>query len=140
MVIPEKIERKLSDHMWKRPSQAGLEDAFVELRVQADDPFCEFFRKFRGPFSSTNVAYELLDVTAQDESIVTNTRVVRQQFGFQERYLVVSSMIGHSVLVYDSETGGVYDVDFEGGDKLLADGKLASRWQSWWKFADEYFS
>lgn len=140
MTIPEGIEQKLGDQVWKRSSQTGLEDAFLELIVPRSDPFCEFYCKFWGPFRSSGVGHELLDVIEQDESIVTNTRIARRDLGFDNRYLVISSLSGLSILVYDVLSGYVYDVDLEGGDKLLADGQLRPRWQSWWEFTSDYLS
>lgn len=140
MAIPDTIERKLSDRVWKRSTQSGLEDAFTELGVPISDPFYEFYSKFFGPFRSKKFRFELLDLIDQEESIIVNTRVVREDFGFPSQYVVLTSIAGLSVLIYDIKTGCVFDVDFEGGDKLLIDGNLSSRWQSWWEFTNEYLS
>lgn len=139
MAIPDGIERELIDQVWKRAAQTGLNAAFLELGVSVSDPLREFYSRFWGPFRSEVNGYELLDVIEQDESIVTNTRVLRQEFQFPDRYLAISAMSGHSVLIYDKLSGGVFDVDFEDGDRLLLEGKLLPRWQSWWQFAEEYF-
>lgn len=140
MAIPTKIEHKLSDQVWKRSNNSVLGNAFHELGVHPSDPFGEFYTSFQGPFRSSKISYELLDIIDQEESIVGNTRVVREKFEFPPRYIVLTSLNGLAVLVYDLKTGGVFNVDFEGGDKLLIEGQLAPRWPSWWEFAVEYFS
>lgn len=140
MAIPMKIEHKLSDQVWKRSNRSVLGNAFHELGVPPSDPFREFYASFQGPFRSGNSSYELLDIIDQEESIIANTRIVREEFEFPPRYVVLTSMNGLAALVYDLETGGVFDVDFEGSDKLLVEGQLAPRWPSWWEFAVEYFS
>lgn len=140
MAIPVKVKQKLSDQVWKRSNQSGLGNGFLELGIPSSDPFREFYSSFQGPFRSDKSGYELLDVIDQEESIVANTRVVREEFKFPRRYVILTSMNGLAALVYDLETGCVFDVDFEGGDKLLVEGQLTPRWQSWWEFAVEYFS
>jgi hypothetical protein len=140
MTVPTAIENKLSDQVWKRSSQSSSRDALLELGVSPSDPFCEFYSRFQGPFGSKKVGHELLDLCRQKESVVVNTRVVREELGLASRFVVLTSMIGLSVLIYDLDSGCVFDVDFEGGDKLLAEGRLPPRWRTWWDFAGEYFS
>jgi hypothetical protein len=139
MAIPDKVAQKLREQVWKRSSRVGLANAFTELGVPASDPFYEFYSKFHGPFRSDKIGFELLDVIEQDESIVTNTRLVREQLDFPSHYIVLTSMNGLAVLIYNLKNGGVFDVDFEGGDELLLRGELPPRWRNWWDFADNYF-
>lgn len=140
MTIPEKVQQKLGDSLWKRPIDKDVNDALSRLGVPASDDFAEFYRKYWGPFRSRAVGHELLDVVQDDESILSNTGVARQEFAFPERYIVLSTPTGYSVLVYDVESGSVFDVDFEGGDELLRAGTLSARWPSWKDFILEYFS
>jgi hypothetical protein len=140
MAIPMNVEAKLSDELWKRKNDAGLDDAFAELGIESESEFAEFYRRYWGPFHSATLGYELLDVVEQDESVRSSTQAVREEFGFEDRFVVVSTLTGMSVLVYDVKTGSIYDVDFEGGDELLRTGELEPRWNSWNEFISIYFS
>ncbi len=65
--------------------------------------------------------------------------MVRSKFGWPERYVVLTSFLGGGVMVYDVLTEQVYDVDFEGGDALLKDGGLESRYSSFLEFLRFFF-
>jgi hypothetical protein len=139
MTIPDKVEQRLSDSLWKRPDEERLDAALASLGIVGTDDFAQFFRRFWGPFRSDSIGHELLDVIEQDESILSNTKTARQELGLPERFVVVSTLNGLSVLVYDAQSGLVYDVDFEGGDELLKAGQLPPRWRSWNDFVSDYF-
>lgn len=140
MAIPDAIERKLASAVWLRPTTVGLEDAFSRVGLTEPDPVREFYSRFWGPFRSGKVGYELLDLVEQEDSVVSGTETLRSQFGFPDRFLVMSSLLGQSILVYDVITGHVFDMDFDGGDVLLLADKLSPRWKTWWDFAQEYFA
>ena len=140
MTIPGNVELRLSDQLWKRPDYKMVNEAFAKLGISDSDDFAEFFRKFWGPFHSTKFGHELLDVIEQDESILSNTETAREEYGFPDNFVILSTVLGHSVLVYDANSGLVYDVDFEGGDELLKAGTLSPRWPSWKAFISDYFS
>lgn len=140
MAIPTTIERKLGNHVFHRTILTQLDNAFLELGISSSDPFREFYTQFQGPFASNRIGYELLDLIEQEESILSNTRIVRTKFDFPQRYVVLTSMNGHAILVYDIASSSIFDMDFEGGDKLLIEGRLPARWHNWWEFANDYFS
>lgn len=139
MAILESVKRKLSDDLWKRPRESDVDKALATFDLDPTSEFAEFFKTYWGPFSSHAVGYELLDLVEQEESVVSNTETVRKEFGFPNRFIVVSPLTGLSVLVYDTESGNVFDVDFEGGDELLLEGKLSPRWNTWNDFISDYF-
>jgi hypothetical protein len=140
MAIPPTVEKFLNDSAWLRQSTVGLDDALSELGIAITDDIGEFFFKYWGPFSSDSVGYELLDLVEDDESILTSTRVGHEVLGFPSCFVILSSMNGLAVLVYDSATGCVYDVNLEGGDQLLKAGQLTPRWHSWNDFLLSYFT
>jgi hypothetical protein len=141
MAIPDHVQRKLSDNVWRRPNEMEATAALARLGISAANELADFFRRFRGPFSSRSFGHELLDlVDEQEESIPSSTEAARKEFALPNRFLVVSTLCGLSVLVYDAESGAVYDVDFEGGDELLKAGQLPARWQSWNAFISDYFA
>jgi len=139
MSIPSVVEAKLSEDLWKRGDESNVEEALTELGVNPASDFAEFFRRYWGPFHSARVGHELLDVIEQEESIVSVTQAVRDEFGFANRFIAISTLIGMSVLVYDLDTQCVFDVDFEGGEELLQSGEIEPRWQSWNDFLTDYF-
>ncbi len=139
MSIPFTVRQALHDDIWQRADSSAADEILRNLRVPDSATFFEFFTTFAGPFGSKSFGHELLDLYEQKESIATNTEAVRSEFGFPNRYLVVSNLLGHSVLVYDIESEKVYDVDFEGGDQMLLKGSLNPSWNSWEEFLCEYF-
>lgn len=139
MSIPIVVQDKLHEALWKRGSESNASAALKELGIDSSSEFAEFFRQYWGPFHSSRVGHELLDIVEQEESIITATEAAREEFGFPGRYIVVSTLMGMSVLVYDKDSQGVFDVDFEGGEELLLSGKLEARWQSWNDFVSDYF-
>ena len=139
MSVPAFVEARLADDLWKRSDESNVEEAFTELGVDPASDFAEFFRRYWGPFHSERIGHEVLDLIEQDESIVSATQTVREEFGFANRFIVVSTLTGMSVLVYDVESQRVFDVDFEGGERLLQSGRLEARWQSWNDFLTDYF-
>ena len=139
MSIPKVVKMKLSNELWKRSRTSDIDEALVALRIDPSSEFAEFFKTYAGPFHSKTVGYELLDLVEQDESIVSNTKVIRAEFGFPHRFIVVSTYVGNAVLVYDTSSGKVFDVDFEGGEELLLAGKLLPRWDTWNDFLSDYF-
>lgn len=139
MSIPMAVESKLTDDLWKRGSESKIDSALESLGVDPSSDFAEFYRRFWGPFHSARVGHELLDVIEQDESVLSATQSVRDEFGFPNRFIAISTLTGNSLLVYDVDTGQVFDVDFEGGDELLLQGELDPRWRSWNEFVTDYF-
>jgi hypothetical protein len=139
MAIPSNVESKLSDAVWSRSRDSEIADALAELGVSSNSEFASFYAKYWGPFRSNRTGVELLDIVEQEESVLTNTRTVREEYGFPKQFVVVSSLNAGSVVVFESTTGKVYDVDFEGGDALLLEGNLASSNDSWNDFLSQYF-
>ena len=92
MAIPDRVERKLNESLWGRPDGQHLTEVFAKLGIIDSDDFAEFFRRFWGPFRSDSIGYELLDVVEQEESILPNTEIVRQEFGFLIRFIFVTNL------------------------------------------------
>ena len=138
-MIPFNVQQRLVDHVWLRPSSNDVLPILSNLGIDSTSDFAVFFIKYWGPFRSLNAGIELLDIVEGDESIISNTMAVREEYGFPERFIVVTSLSGGGVLVYDNINGAVYDVDFEGGDNALVSGELKPRWPSWNDFISKYF-
>jgi hypothetical protein len=139
MAIPLSVESKLSDAVWARSRDSEIANALAELGVSPESEFAAFYSRYWGPFRSNRTGVELLDIVEQEESVLTNTRTVREEYGFPNQFIVVSSLNAGSVVVFETTTGNVYDVDFEGGDALLVEGKLAPSNNSWNDFLSQYF-
>jgi len=140
MSIPSVVEQKLSEGLWRRGRDSNVDVALTSLGINQESDFADFYRQFWGPFHSSHVGHELLDIVEQDESIVSATQTVRNEFGLADRFIIVSCLTGLSVLVYDKESEMIFDVDFEGGEELLDSGKLDPRWGTWSQFLIAYFS
>lgn len=139
MLIPSNVESKLCEVIWLRSRDSQIADALAELGVSPESEFAKFYAKYWGPFRSNQTGIELLDLVEQKESVLTNTRLVRKEYNFPDQFIVVSSLLGGGVVVFETTTGKVYDVDFEGSDELLIEGKLPPTNNSWNEFLSHYF-
>lgn len=139
MTIPASVEAKLNSAVWKRENENSIEEALTQLAVDHASDFAKFFRCYWGPFHGPALGHELLDLVEQDESIISVTHLMRKQFDLPDRFLVVSTLTGNSLLIYDSLTQQIFDVDFEGGIELLRSGELDARWKSWNVFLCDFF-
>ena len=111
------------------------------LGIPSGSSAAQFYSEYSGPFCSRNTAFMLLDVgdPALDESVERATLSIRAMFGWPARYLVISDVLAHSVLVYDTTSDSVFDVDFEGGDLLLVSGNLPASFATFNDFLAWYF-
>lgn len=140
--IPECVEKSLDIAIYGRPTDqlADVVSAIGFLGLPKDGLVATFYSKYRGVFDSPGVGYELLDlVKGQRESVLASTKVLRDKYGFSTRFIVLSAMHAVAVLIYDVETDRVFDVDFEGGERLLKEGRLEPSWDSFNDFLVSYF-
>lgn len=135
MDIPEVVKKKLSSETFKRDRTDRVCEDLENIGVPKESLFFEFFKKYQGAFGSSNSGFVILDVP----EIMEETAVVRDEFNFPSRYLVLTELVGGSVLIYDVKTDQVYSVDFEGGDELLLKGELKPDWASFKDFLEDFF-
>jgi hypothetical protein len=112
-----------------------------ELGVAGDSAFARFYERYEGPFSSSNTGFCLLDVQPFDAlgSVLDSTMAVRRQIDWPDRFLVLTDMLCHGVYVYDTASGKVFNVDFEGGHEELVAGELPPAHDSFEDFLAWYF-
>ena len=139
MQLPQSVERAVNDPAYLRSDASVVATTLARLGCPASPTFRAFYERYAGPFAGS-LGYELLDLVEQDENIVTQTEAGRTVHGFPPRYLVISNYAGNAVLVYDSQTDAVYDVDFEGSEQDLVAGTLTPRWPSFEAFLTEFFA
>ena len=102
--------------------ESPVERAELErIGISADSEFGLFFARHHGPFGSTVTQFLLLDLLDQDptDSVMTATSVIRERFGWPDRYFVISDMLAHAVLVYDTTSDRAFNVDFDTDNDLL---------------------
>lgn len=128
--ISNALETALAEYFEPRADPTMVRSTLERLGCVCRPEFCEFFEKYRGPFGSEHTGFEILDLVEQSPNVVSHTETCRSEFEFPERYLVISSYLGNGVLVYDTQTDSVFDVDFEGTDRELLAGTLAPRWRT----------
>jgi len=138
-LLPEIIKKSLVDPCFKRVESNQVDIELAKLSVSVPEVFREFYKTYVGCFNSKKTGFELLDLYDDSESIITETKVCREEYGFPLKYLVISGYFGNSVLVYDAEVDLVYNVDFEGGDELLISGDLKPEWKSFKLFLEFFF-
>jgi hypothetical protein len=124
----------------KRKDPAAVDEAFSKLGVTPGECFCDYYRTFEGgPIGSDYVGFTLSDMIEDRASVVNLTIACRDNHGFAPQFLVISDLCADSVLVYDSVSDGVLDVDFEGGSDQLMKGTLEPQWASFQSFLEFFF-
>lgn len=136
--IPEVVGRKLADPIYARRNPDKVDTVLIDLGA-TNDVLRNFLRQYEGPFWSESLGLELLDIYEGNDSIRSVTGVCRQRFGFPDRLLVLTQLSAGQVLVLDTVSDEVYEVDFEGGERLLLAGELEPRWDTFRSFLAEYF-
>jgi hypothetical protein len=137
--LPTHVEQCLTNAAFRRENPEEMFSALARLGVQPSDVFLEFYKNYAGPFGSKRSSFELLDLVLQDENIERNTELCRKQFAFPKQYLVISGLLAGSVLVYDTRTDRVFNVDFEGGEKDLVSGVAKPQWETFYDFIGSFF-
>lgn len=83
---------------------------------------------------------ELMDLCEDEETIKSATELCRRQFRFPQNFLVLTKLSAGQVVVLNTVDDKVYEVDFEGGEKLLLQGKIEPRWNHLHSFLIEFFA
>jgi len=136
--IPASVLNNLSSAVYARLHMEVVSKALEQLGVE-HQLFQLFMERFEGPFWNVASGYELLDLVEGNPCVMLSTFECRAEFRFPTHYLVLTALSANQILVLDSLLDYVYEVDFEGGDQLLAKGGLEPRWRSYSSFLTEYF-
>jgi len=138
----------LADPLFRRKDPAAVARALARLGVDPPRIFVEFHERYAGVLGSDNTGLELLDLCTgepdypyhpSDSSVVAATELVRSLFDLPHQYLVLSTELGNAVLVYDTTTDLVYNMDFEGGEQELREGILEPSFLSFQALLDFFF-
>ena len=138
-ILPKGLEQVLSDDIYLRNDKKAVGIAIEELGVSPSKEFVEFYTTYSGPFWEETLGVELMDIIEENNNIVKYTNICRGQYGFDNKYLILTEMSVNEVIALDSETDKLYRVNFEGGDELLKKGELSEAWSSFNNFLKEYF-
>ncbi|MFI8618504.1 hypothetical protein ACIGHN_23670 [Acidovorax sp. NPDC077693] len=136
--IPEIVNSKLIDARYVR-NYSNLVGNQLRMLGVTHELLQSFYEKYVGPFWSERIGCELLDIVEGADNISAMTLVCRDEFNFFSKYLVISQLAAGQVVVLDTHTDEVYEVDFEGGERMLMAGTLKPRWNSFEKFLMDYF-
>lgn len=118
-----------------------VSESLHRLGVQAPASFVDFYARFKGPFGSATSGYLLLDLCAAgDDGIVAATGEARAHFALPEEMVVITNLLGGEVLVYATDTDEVFEMDFEGGERVVSSRSVAPRWRSFSDFLASFFS
>ncbi|OPH46708.1 1,3-beta-glucan synthase regulator [Paenibacillus ferrarius] len=137
--LPKGLEVALKEEIYNRENEGDVLSALSRLNVTTSNAFIQFYKKYSGAFWSEAVPYELLDICDGKNNIEVYTEICRKEHGFLHNFLVLSELSTGAVLVLDSITDKVYEVDFEGGQDLLMNGELEVSWSNFNEFLKEYF-
>ena len=134
------LEKVLSDEIYIRTNKEEVSRVLSKLNVKPSKDFIEFYSKYEGPFWEETLGLELMDIIEDNNNIFKATNICREEYGFENKYLVLTEMSVNEVVVLDTETNKVYRVNFEGGDELLRRGELNETWKDFNSFLKEYFA
>lgn len=137
--LPSEAQRRLLDSASKRSSAACVAEAIESLGVAVPVAFRSFYERYQGPFSSERTGFGLLDLCEHVPNVVQLTEACRREHGWPLELVVLTELLGNSVLVLDASHDQVFNVDFEGGDQLLLSRKLPPSWSSFNEFISYYF-
>ncbi|MBU3154424.1 SMI1/KNR4 family protein [Clostridium estertheticum] len=138
-ILPKGLRNVLSNDIYLREDKKAVFTALKELGIKPSNEFIEFYTSYSGPFWEETLGVELMDIIEENNNIFTYTNICREQYGFDNKYVILTEMSVNEVIVLDSETDKLYRVNFEGGDELLKKGKLNEEWNSFNNFLKEYF-
>jgi len=138
--LPYKLNEVIGGEIYKREDKNEITVFLEKLEVKVSDTFKEFYELYEGPFWEEHVHFELLDIVEDLNNIESSTLISRNEHGFPDKYLVLSSMSANSVLILDSKTDKVYTVNFEGAEELLIKEELEETWPTFFDFLKEYFN
>jgi hypothetical protein len=137
--VPADIAAKLADPIYTRPAGPDAGRALDALGAGGHPLLKGFFESYVGSFWSENMGVELMDLMLGTETIQTSTEVCRRKFGFPSQFIVLSTYSAGQVVVLDVNTDEVFNVDFEGGDRMLIEGELEPQWASFEAFLRDFF-
>lgn len=137
--LPKGLEEILNDTIYSRNNREDVIKAIKELDISPSKEFIEFYITYAGPFWEETLGIELMDIIEGNNNILKSTKICRNEYGFNKKYLVLTEMSANEIVVLDSDTDKVYRVNFEGGDELLKNGELQEEWSSFSDFLKEYF-
>ena len=133
------LAKILGDSRYVRMNSGTTKTRLADLSLCHADLiwFCE---KYEGPFWSKKLGLEMLDAIEGVENICTATELCRSLYGFPSQYAVLSGLVAGQAILLDCKRDRVFEVDFEGGDKLLVADQLPLRWRGFEDFLLDYFS
>src|SRR5699024_551076 len=138
--LPDKLNEVIGEDIYIREDKIAVTNSLARLNVAVSDTFEEFYQLYEGPFWEEHVPFELLDIVEDVNNIESSTQISRNEHGFPNKFLVLSSMSANAVLVLDTKTDKVYTVNFEGEDELLLKEELEENWQTFYDFLRDYFN
>lgn len=134
------MNARLQNPIYRRKEKAKVYAAVQELGVTVPQSFMDFYLEFEGPFAAGSSGYQLQDIVEDSFSVLESTLIARKSFKLPARFIVLTELTGGAVLILDSQSGKVFDVDFEGGLELLLLDSLKPRWMCFEDFLAEFFS
>lgn len=136
--IPARVVSALADSVFSRRDARCVAEVLARLAVAPSLEFVEFFRHFTGGYRSEKHNRLLLDLCEGRPTIVDQTILGRRHLHFPAHLLVLTEPEANSLLVLDSNTNEVYEVDLAGGDTMLLTGELNARWPSFFEFLADF--
>lgn len=110
------------------------------MKKRGSRHFAEIYRAYDFAAVRSDRNVELLDVCFPDEDeILSATRFGRETFGVPEGYLCLTSGEGEGFLLYEIETGRIFDLDVDQMDVLTQPDRQA-RWDDFYQLVAWYLT
>lgn len=137
--LKAKSQKALNDASYERRDAQLAIETLDRLEI-GNDEIRLFYESYEGSFGSDFISHELLDLCDGYHTVETATIACRQAHGFPKNFIALTELSSAGkILVTDSLTSSVYEVDFEGGQLLLLSGEIEARWPNFINFLNEYF-
>ena len=109
------------------------------LGLSDDEPLSQFFNQYNlcGLISTKN--FELLDLCFPDDEIYETTEWAKDVYELPDEFICLSSGEGEGFVLLSKSDGKIYDVSVSQFDGL-SQGKVESKWDSFFDLIDWYLS
>jgi hypothetical protein len=139
-MLPTKLKQKILVSMSGRQNPTLVDQAVSDLGVALPEDALEFYRLFPGPMGTDTMGYQLLDMVNDNPSVKSITQVMRKKFNLPAEWLAISDLLAGGLLIFNTKTNEVYDVDFEGTLERVLGGRASPTWTTFTELLEVFFS
>ena len=140
-MIPESIIKYLAqdgDVVLRKDALQAFQ-ALMQMEIDKESEFGEFYTRYRGGFISSEPRPELLDIAGPAiPAIPDQTAYVLDRYELPEEFVALTSDESEGMYLYNKNNKSVYDFSV-GQSQDLINGKIQPRWNSFNEFLEWFF-